>query len=252
MDLSSPNSYIACVPAQTSSTLPWIILLILLVIGILVVVWFFQKQTPPAYNFPEFQYGDRQHHSQGIEHRNIPQRIEHRNIPQDQQRIETKNLQKAPNLQKLTPTPSNPQSIPATQTSKVSGTTINPDTYDLSKESKEYLKEFQPASLNNTMPSGWRSQEPAQDSTGVFNEFSRYAISPNMMKRSESMRSVIRLGENSRDGMGRTLGYQSLLRDAVTPTGPQPIGSSAIPFNDSSVRQNYIAASTGQYPTQVC
>ena len=82
----------------------------------------------------------------------------------------------------------------------------------------------------------------------MYSEFNRYAIAPTQMKRAETMRSVLRLGELSRDGLSRTLGQRSLLRDFVTPLGPNPVGESAMLWNDSSVRQSYIAAATGRFP----
>lgn len=133
------------------------------------------------------------------------------------------------------------------------GAPLDSSTYGLSEESSEYYKHFKPISLETTMPMGWRSStEPSKCSTGgedIYNEFSRYAISPNQMKRAENMRSVLRLGESSRDGLSRTLGQRSLLRDFVTPLGPSPIGDNAMLWNDSSVRQNYIASATGRFPT---
>uniref|UniRef100_A0A6C0BZL3 Uncharacterized protein n=1 Tax=viral metagenome TaxID=1070528 RepID=A0A6C0BZL3_9ZZZZ len=133
------------------------------------------------------------------------------------------------------------------------GAPIDSSTYGLSDESAEYYKTFQPISLESTMPMGWRSatnsSKCASGGDDIYNEFSRYAISPNQMKRAENMRSVLRLGESSRDGLSRTLGQRSLLRDFVTPLGPSPIGDKAMLWNDSSVRQNYIASATGRFPT---
>ena len=135
----------------------------------------------------------------------------------------------------------------------VSGSPVDGATYGISEDSAEYYKHFKPVSLESTMPMGWRTAEnPGKCSAGeddLYSEFSRYAISPNQMKRAENMRSVLRLSEISRDGLSRTLGQRSLLRDFVTPLGPNPIGDNAMLWNDSSVRQNYIASATGRFPT---
>jgi hypothetical protein len=132
------------------------------------------------------------------------------------------------------------------------GAALDSLTYGLSEDSSEYYKHFKPVSLESTMPMGWRAAEtvgkcPAEGED-LYSEFSRYAISPSQMKRAENMRSVLRLSESSRDGLSRTLGQRSLLRDFVTPLGPSPIGDTAMLFNDSSVRQNYIASATGRFP----
>ena len=133
------------------------------------------------------------------------------------------------------------------------GWTLDATTFAPSQDSEDYYKHFKPVSLESTMPMGWRAaQQPGKCAAGeenLYSEFSRYAISPNQMKRAENMRSVLRLGELSRDGLSRTLGQRSLLRDFITPLGPNPVGDSAMLWNDSSVRQNYIAAATGRFPS---
>ena len=130
------------------------------------------------------------------------------------------------------------------------GTSLDLDTYTPSQTTSEFYSVFKPVALEATMPMGWRATGPSEkpDDTNIYNEFSRYAISPNQMKRAENMRSVLRLGESSRDGLSRTLGQRSILRDFITPLGPNPIGDKAMLWNDSSVRQNYIASTTGKFP----
>lgn len=136
--------------------------------------------------------------------------------------------------------------------STATGSPIDDATYSASPETAQYYETFQPVSLESTMPIGWRSPGASAKCGGgedeLYGEFSRYAITPNQMKRAENMKSVLRLGELSREGLSRTLGQRSLLRDFVTPLGPQPIGENAMLFNDSSVRQNYIASATGRFP----
>jgi hypothetical protein len=125
--------------------------------------------------------------------------------------------------------------------------------FDMTEPGKEYMAAYNPTGLASVMPAGWRSDAAnpskcASTGDGSYAEFSRYSISPEAVARSENMKSVLRLSENTRQGMGRTLGYQSLLRNYVTPVGPQPIGDKSMLWNDSSVRQSYIAAVTGSFP----
>lgn len=126
--------------------------------------------------------------------------------------------------------------------------------FDLTEPGQEYMAAYNPTGLASVMPAGWRTDAAnpgkcASLGDGSYAEFSRYSISPEAVARSENMRSVLRLSENTRQGLGRTLGYQSLLRNYVTPVGPQPIGDKAVLFNDSSVRQSYIAAVQGSFPS---
>ena len=130
--------------------------------------------------------------------------------------------------------------------------------FDMEDAGKEYLATYSPSGLAAVMPAGWKGVEgganahhpsSALSSSGdPFSEFSRYSVSPQAVARSENLRGVMRLSENTRQGQGRTLGYQSLLRNYVTPIGPQPIGDKAMLWNDSSSRQAYIASSTGKFP----
>ena len=136
----------------------------------------------------------------------------------------------------------------------MAGNALDANTFQVSEDTEAYYKVFKPVSLESTMPMGWRTapedaaKNRAAGEEDVYSEFNRYAIAPTQMKRAETMRSVLRLGELSRDGLSRTLGQRSLLRDFVTPLGPNPVGESAMLWNDSSVRQSYIAAATGRFP----
>lgn len=128
------------------------------------------------------------------------------------------------------------------------GASFGADLFQNSPETAEFYAHFKPQSLESTMPAGWRSADDPAEQDPTYAEFSRYAVTPSQMKRAENMRSVLRLSESSRDGLSRTLGQRSLLRDFVTPLGPSPIGNNAMLFNDSSVRQNFIASATGRFP----
>lgn len=122
--------------------------------------------------------------------------------------------------------------------------------FDMTEPGQEYMAAYNPTGLASVMPAGWRAGglDAKAPSNDAYAEFSRYSITPEAVARSENVRSALRLSENTRQGMGRTLGYQSLLRNYVTPVGPQPIGDKSMLFNDSSVRQSYIASVTGAFP----
>lgn len=136
------------------------------------------------------------------------------------------------------------------QGSGTRGTTLQ-GAFDMTEAGKEFMQAYNPTGLASVMPAGWRTAKPSCQSNGDDNyaEWSRYSLSPQAVARSENMKSVLRLSENTRQGLSRTLGQQSLLRNAVTPIGPQPIGSNAFIFQDSSQRQAYIAAATGSFPS---
>lgn len=130
------------------------------------------------------------------------------------------------------------------------GTELN-GAFEMSDVTKEYMEAYNPTGLASVMPAGWKSEKPQHEAAGAgaFAEFSRYSISPEAVAKSENMRAVLRLSENTRQQMSRTLGSESLLRNAVTPIGPYPVGDKAMLWNDSSVRQAYIAAATGSFPS---
>ena len=133
------------------------------------------------------------------------------------------------------------------------GVAFDSEVFLPSEATEEYYQTFNPRDLSSAMPLSWRPsppQCPVEDQE-AFDEFSRYAISPGQLSKSTSMAAVMRLAESTREGNSRTLGSQSLLRNAVTPTSPIPTGNSEFVFLDSSVRQGYIAAATGRFPSTI-
>lgn len=142
------------------------------------------------------------------------------------------------------------------------GTPYQADTFSPSDVSAEFLATFQPSSLSSMMPANWRPSgqncgavAPAQAGASPvgtnFDEFSRYTVAPSQVQRAETLRGTMRLAELSSTRNARTLGESSLLRNAVTPLSPIPIGSNAFVFNDSSVRQSFIASATGRFPEEI-
>lgn len=128
------------------------------------------------------------------------------------------------------------------------------DLFKPSDVSQEYYDEMNPQGLRNLMPGSWRPGAKcsgAGDDGSVFDQFARYSISPDAVRRSEGLRGMLRLQENSRNSNSRTLGTANLLGNAVIPLNPIPIGSKSFVFQDSSQRQSYIAAATGSFPTQI-
>jgi hypothetical protein len=144
----------------------------------------------------------------------------------------------------------------------VGGTPYKAGAFAPSDASVDFYATFQPSSLASMMPANWRPSgqncgavAPAQAGAAPvdtnFDEFSRYTVSPSQVQKAETLRGTIRLAELTSTRNARTLGETSLLRNAVTPLSPVPIGSNAFIFNDSSQRQGFIAAATGRYPEEI-
>jgi hypothetical protein len=142
------------------------------------------------------------------------------------------------------------------------GTPYQAGAFAPSDTSAEFFDTFQPSSLSSMMPANWRPSgqncgavAPAQAGASPvdtnFDEFSRYTVAPSQVQRAETLRGTIRLAELTSTRNARTLGESSLLRNAVTPLSPIPIGSENFIFNDSSQRQGFIAAATGRYPDDI-
>jgi hypothetical protein len=142
------------------------------------------------------------------------------------------------------------------------GTPYQAGAFAPSDASAEFYATFQPSSLSSMMPANWRPSgqncgavAPAQAGASPvdtnFDEFSRYTVSPSQVQKAETLRGTIRLAELTSTRNSRTLGEPSLLRNAVTPLSPVPIGSNAFVFNDSSQRQGFIASATGRYPDEI-
>ena len=142
------------------------------------------------------------------------------------------------------------------------GTPYQADTFSPSEASAEFYQTFQPSGLASMMPANWRpegqncgavaaAQAGAAPVDANFDEFSRYTVAPSQVQRAETLRGTIRLAELTSTRNARTLGEPSLLRNAVTPLSPIPIGSDNFVFQDSSQRLGYIAAATGRYPENI-
>lgn len=142
------------------------------------------------------------------------------------------------------------------------GTPYQPSAFAPSEASAEFYQTFQPSSLASMMPANWRptgqncgAVAPAQAGASPvdtnFDEFSRYTVAPSQVQKAETLRGTIRLAELTSTRNSRTLGEPSLLRNAVTPLSPVPIGSTAFVFQDSQQRQGFIAAATGRYPDDI-
>ena len=142
------------------------------------------------------------------------------------------------------------------------GTPYQANAFSPSDVSAEFYQTFQPSSLSSMMPANWRptgqncgAVAPAQAGASPvdtnFDEFSRYTVAPSQVQKAETLRGTIRLAELTHTRNSRTLGAPSLLRNAVTPLSPIPIGSTAFPWGDSQQRLGWIAAATGRYPDEI-
>lgn len=122
-----------------------------------------------------------------------------------------------------------------------------------SEATAEFYQTFNPTSLSQMMPANWRPDGGANCTAediadGRFDDFSRYAISPQSVQESENVRGILRLREMTETTNSKALGLPSLLRNYVTPLSAIPIGDRNFIFNDSSQRLAYIASATGQFP----
>lgn len=135
------------------------------------------------------------------------------------------------------------------------------DAFRPSEATEEFYSTFNPQSLAQMMPSHWRPGGGKQrcdaagggaegGDEGQYSQFARYSISPEMMRRSEGLRGMMRLQENTMTTNSKTLGMPNLLQNAVTPLRATPIGSGQFVFQDSQLRQGFIAAATGAYPSE--
>ena len=126
--------------------------------------------------------------------------------------------------------------------------------FEPSDTTAEFYNTFNPQSLSQMMPSNWRQDGESCKSLdadkGQFSQFSRYSISPDKVKKSEGMRGMMRLRENTMTTNSKTLGMPNLLLNAVHPLRATPIGANQFIFQDSQLRQAYIAAATGSFPTE--
>ena len=127
---------------------------------------------------------------------------------------------------------------------------IDSSTYSMSDSTADFYRVFQDKlpGLSSSMPLGWRDMKKTMPENKAFQEFERYTISKPAMQLAENLKALRRIGETQRDSLSRTLGQRSLLREIVSPMGSIPLGNSSKLFNDSSVRQTYIANITGAYP----
>ena len=118
-----------------------------------------------------------------------------------------------------------------------------------SDATKEYYASQKTTKLDDIMPASWKSEKTSCG--GAADEFTKFSVSKEGLEKAEALRGTIRLSENSRSANGRIVGHTSLLRNAVTPTKPIPIGDTQFTFLDSQTRQNLIAEATGKYPEDV-
>ena len=143
----------------------------------------------------------------------------------------------------------------------MTGQTYDQAAFVPSEATKEFYDAYNPSKFTSMMPASWRGNDENKKSVETtgngeavennFEEFGRYSVSPMAAQNAESLRGTIRLSELSSTRNARTLGTQSLLREAVTPVGPVPIGSKNYAWGDSSERLAMVAAATGSYPSEI-
>jgi hypothetical protein len=130
------------------------------------------------------------------------------------------------------------------------------DSFAPSEATAEYYQTFNPNSLAQMMPAQWRAggekqcKDAMDPDNGQFDDFSRYSITPQAVQKSENIRGILRLRENTQTTNAKALGLPSLLREAVTPLSAVPIGDKNFFSHDSQQRLSYIASALGAYPTE--
>ena len=135
-------------------------------------------------------------------------------------------------------------------------TTYNQNVYAPSEDFEAYLSSFNPTGLSDQMPLNWRAggdvgceKRDADGSKEEWESFGRYSITPQQFRKAEKLDRLMALGLNTREGNAKALGLPSLLHNSLMATSPVPIGNDAFIFNDSSLRQAYIAQATGSFPS---
>lgn len=108
--------------------------------------------------------------------------------------------------------------------------------------------------VNHLMPASWRGGlrggcgDEAEDTA----QWAAYAPSKEAFDSYITTAGSARLSVNTRTPHARQIGLPNLVKDAVQGCGaggaPIPIGSNAVIFNDSDLRQNAIYNSTGSFP----
>lgn len=106
--------------------------------------------------------------------------------------------------------------------------------------------------VNHLMPASWRTD--SKSSCGAETEddtyWTAYAPSKEAFNNYLTTAGSARLAVNSRSALARVTGLPNLLRQGFQSagSGPVPISSDAVLFNDSDFRQTLVFNSTGSYP----
>lgn len=106
--------------------------------------------------------------------------------------------------------------------------------------------------VNNLMPASWRSAEPCSALTDTdTTQWSSYAPSKQGFDNYITTAGSARLAVNTRTAMSRQTGLPNMLKDSLQGGGgpPVPMGSNAMTFNDSDLRQSLLYDATGVYPS---
>lgn len=100
--------------------------------------------------------------------------------------------------------------------------------------------------VDSLMPASWKSScSGASQSMGADSQWAKYAPSKKAFDRYITAAGSVRLALNTRSPLGRQVGTSLLLRQGA----PVPLGSSEMPFHDSSFRQDLMYQETGRYPS---
>jgi hypothetical protein len=106
--------------------------------------------------------------------------------------------------------------------------------------------------VNHLMPASWRGGKKCGAESEDETQWAAYAPSKAAFDSYITTAGSARLAVNTRTPQARQIGLPNLVKDAVQGCGaggaPVPIGTDAVLFNDSDLRQNAIYNSVGKFP----
>lgn len=102
--------------------------------------------------------------------------------------------------------------------------------------------------VNNLMPASWRNSEPCSSLNDTdTSQWAAFSPSKQAFDSYITSAGSARLSVNTRSALARQTGLPNLLKDMHS-SPPLPLGSNAMTFNDSDLRQSLIFDATSQYP----
>lgn len=102
--------------------------------------------------------------------------------------------------------------------------------------------------VNHLMPASWRNSQPCTSLNDTdTTQWAAYSPSKQAFDSYITSAGSARLSVNTRSALSRQTGVKNMLLDMRSPA-PVPLGSNAVIFNDSDLRQSLVYDATGLYP----